>query len=93
MRGTYHWTMQKFHQWCVGGNGGVTRQPAMKPGDPVALRSDPTRREAEHAAIRGQPLSSSMTSLEWVTGSRLPSSSMRDPVTVSISSRTRTLTR
>ncbi len=31
MSGTYNWTMQKFYQWCVGGNGGFTRQPAMKP--------------------------------------------------------------
>lgn len=30
MLGTYHWTQQKFYQWCVGGNGGVTRQPSMK---------------------------------------------------------------
>lgn len=30
MLGTYHWMQQKFYQWCVGGNGGVTRQPAMK---------------------------------------------------------------
>ncbi|MGF1676365.1 MAG: dihydrodipicolinate synthase family protein [Rivularia sp. (in: cyanobacteria)] len=30
MLGTYHWTRQKFYQWCVGGNGGVTRQPSMK---------------------------------------------------------------
>lgn len=31
MLGTYNWTMQKYYQWCVGGNGGFTRQPAMKP--------------------------------------------------------------
>jgi 4-hydroxy-tetrahydrodipicolinate synthase len=31
MLGTYHWTLQKYYQWCVGGNGGFTRQPAMKP--------------------------------------------------------------
>lgn len=31
MSGTYNWTMQKYYQWCVGGNGGFTRQPAMKP--------------------------------------------------------------
>lgn len=30
MTGTYHWTQQKYYQWCVGGNGGFTRQPAMK---------------------------------------------------------------
>ncbi len=30
MSGTYNWTMQKYYQWCVGGNGGFTRQPAMK---------------------------------------------------------------
>lgn len=30
MIGTYHWTQQKFYQWCVGGNGGLTRQPALK---------------------------------------------------------------
>jgi 4-hydroxy-tetrahydrodipicolinate synthase len=28
--GTYHWTQHKFYQWCVGGNGGFTRQPCMK---------------------------------------------------------------
>jgi 4-hydroxy-tetrahydrodipicolinate synthase len=31
MLGTYNWTLQKYYQWCVGGNGGFTRQPAMKP--------------------------------------------------------------
>jgi len=30
MTGTYNWHQQKFYQWCVGGNGGITRQPAMK---------------------------------------------------------------
>lgn len=30
MTGTYNWHAQKFYQWCVGGNGGLTRQPAMK---------------------------------------------------------------
>jgi 4-hydroxy-tetrahydrodipicolinate synthase len=30
MLGTYPWTQYKFYQWCVGGNGGVTRQPSMK---------------------------------------------------------------
>ncbi len=30
MIGTYHWTQQKFYQWCVGGNGGLTRQPSLK---------------------------------------------------------------
>lgn len=30
MTGTYNWHMQKYYQWCVGGNGGLTRQPAMK---------------------------------------------------------------
>lgn len=30
MTGTYNWHQQKFYQWCVGGNGGLTRQPAMK---------------------------------------------------------------
>jgi 4-hydroxy-tetrahydrodipicolinate synthase len=30
MSGTYNWTMQKYYQWLVGGNGGFTRQPAMK---------------------------------------------------------------
>lgn len=30
MTGTYNWQQQKFYQWCVGGNGGLTRQPAMK---------------------------------------------------------------
>lgn len=28
--GTYHWTQQKFYRWCTGGNGGITRQPALK---------------------------------------------------------------
>jgi len=28
--GTYHWPMWKYYQWCVGGNGGMTRQPVMK---------------------------------------------------------------
>jgi 4-hydroxy-tetrahydrodipicolinate synthase len=31
MLGTYPWTTYKFIQWCVGGNGGFTRQPNMKP--------------------------------------------------------------
>ena len=30
MLGTYNWTLHKFYQWCVGGNGGFTRQPSMK---------------------------------------------------------------
>ena len=30
MTGTYNWYQQKYYQWCVGGNGGPTRQPAMK---------------------------------------------------------------
>ncbi|GIK56773.1 MAG: dihydrodipicolinate synthase family protein [Chloroflexi bacterium] len=30
MTGTYNWQQQKFYQWCVGGNSGLTRQPAMK---------------------------------------------------------------
>ena len=30
MTGTYNWHQQKFYQWCVGGNGGLTHQPAMK---------------------------------------------------------------
>jgi|GEM_PF-166757 len=30
MSGTYNWHAQKFYQWSVGGNGGLTRQPAMK---------------------------------------------------------------
>jgi len=30
MTGTYNWQAQKFYQWCTGGNGGLTRQPAMK---------------------------------------------------------------
>jgi 4-hydroxy-tetrahydrodipicolinate synthase len=30
MTGTYHWSQQKYYQWCVGGNGGVVRQPSMK---------------------------------------------------------------
>ena len=30
MTGTYNWHQQKFYQWCTGGNGGLTRQPAMK---------------------------------------------------------------
>jgi len=30
MTGTYNWHQQKFYQWCTGGNGGITRQPAMK---------------------------------------------------------------
>lgn len=30
MLGTYNWHQQKYYQWCVGGNGGLTRQPAMK---------------------------------------------------------------
>jgi 4-hydroxy-tetrahydrodipicolinate synthase len=30
MLGTYNWTLQKYYQWLVGGNGGYTRQPCMK---------------------------------------------------------------
>ena len=30
MSGTYNWHQQKYYQCCVGGNGGLTRQPAMK---------------------------------------------------------------
>ena len=30
MLGTYPWTMYKYYQWLVGGNGGFTRQPSMK---------------------------------------------------------------
>tara|TARA_R110002110_G_scaffold205066_1_gene416747 strand:- start:147117 stop:148154 length:1038 start_codon:yes stop_codon:yes gene_type:complete len=30
MLGCYHWPLQKYHQWLVGGNGGYTRQPCMK---------------------------------------------------------------
>lgn len=28
--GIYHWTLFKYFQWLSGGNGGVTRQPAMR---------------------------------------------------------------
>ncbi|MDX2160292.1 MAG: dihydrodipicolinate synthase family protein [bacterium] len=28
--GTYHWPLQKYYQWLVGGNGGMTREPVMK---------------------------------------------------------------
>lgn len=28
--GTYHWGMLKFHQWCVGFNGGFPRMPVLK---------------------------------------------------------------
>ena len=35
----------------------------------------------------------SITSFEWVNGIRFPSSSMREPLSVSISSSTRTFTR
>ncbi|MBD3240033.1 MAG: hypothetical protein GF331_05560 [Chitinivibrionales bacterium] len=40
MSGTYNWHQQKFYQWCVGGNGGLTRQPAMKlhPWEADAIR-------------------------------------------------------
>jgi hypothetical protein len=41
MSGTYNWHQQKFYQWCTGGNGGVTRQPAMKlhqwEADPIKM--------------------------------------------------------
>ncbi len=30
MLGTYHWPLQKYYQWLVGGNGGFTREPVMK---------------------------------------------------------------
>jgi 4-hydroxy-tetrahydrodipicolinate synthase len=30
MMGTYHWSLFKFIQWCVGGNGGLTRKPVYK---------------------------------------------------------------
>ncbi len=30
MLGLYHWNMQKYYQWLVGGNGGYVRQPCMK---------------------------------------------------------------
>ncbi len=30
MLGCYHWPLQKYYQWLVGGNGGYTRQPCMK---------------------------------------------------------------
>ena len=28
--GTYHWSLLKYQQWLSGGNGGLTRQPAMR---------------------------------------------------------------
>lgn len=28
--GTYHWALLKYQQWLSGGNGGLTRQPAMR---------------------------------------------------------------
>lgn len=28
--GTYHWPLLKYQQWLSGGNGGLTRQPAMR---------------------------------------------------------------
>lgn len=28
--GSYHWSMFKYHQWLVGGNGGFTRKPVLK---------------------------------------------------------------
>ncbi len=28
--GTYHWPLLKYQQWLSGGNGGMTRQPAMR---------------------------------------------------------------
>lgn len=30
MMGTYHWAMLKYHQWCVGFNGGLPRWPVLK---------------------------------------------------------------
>ncbi len=30
MMGTYHWAMLKYHQWCVGFNGGFPRGPVLK---------------------------------------------------------------
>jgi len=41
MTGTYNWHQQKFYQWCTGGNGELTRQPAMKlhqwEADPIKM--------------------------------------------------------
>jgi hypothetical protein len=48
---------------------------------------------AQPEPYRGQPSSSRITSLEWVTGRRFPSSSMAEPLRSSTSSSTRTLTR
>jgi 4-hydroxy-tetrahydrodipicolinate synthase len=28
--GAYHWPLLKYQQWLSGGNGGLTRQPAMR---------------------------------------------------------------
>lgn len=38
--GTYHWTFFKYLQWLSGGNGGVTRPPAMRflPADMAEIR-------------------------------------------------------
>jgi 4-hydroxy-tetrahydrodipicolinate synthase len=30
MIGTYPWSLYKYYQWLVGGNGGLTRQPSLK---------------------------------------------------------------
>jgi 4-hydroxy-tetrahydrodipicolinate synthase len=30
MLGLYNYNLQKYYQWCVGGNGGMVRQPSMK---------------------------------------------------------------
>ena len=65
---------------------------------PAGHRESPRRyrlrtARANPAAALAQPPSASITSLEWVTGRRLPSSSMREPEASSISSSTRTFTR
>jgi 4-hydroxy-tetrahydrodipicolinate synthase len=63
MLGTYHWPLQKYYQWLVGGNGGMTREPVMKMNQFVmdearnavrALGIDPAANDEEFFVGRAQ---------------------------------------
>ncbi len=63
MLGTYHWSQQKYYQWLTGGNGGYTRQPAMR-----LLQPD---MDEARAAVRAVGLRASDNDEEFFVGRQL----------------------
>lgn len=69
MLGTYHWSQQKYYQWLTGGNGGYTRQPAMR-----LLQHD---MDEARDAVRAVGLAASDNDAEFFVGRSLYARGMR----------------